>query len=125
MKELSKVVLIGYLACAMLVIGMLPQDANAMLAPAMPEATSRAADMQQVQHVLESKVVAQRLAEVGLSEDEIQTRLGALTDEQLHSVASQLDGLQPGGDVLITLLIIIGAVVLVLAIIGLARSAIS
>ncbi len=66
--------------------------------------------------------MAQRLSDVGLTPPEVQERLASLTDEQLHQVAQNLDGMQPGG-ALIWILIIIGAVVVALAIIGLARGA--
>jgi hypothetical protein len=72
--------------------------------------------------VLESKVVSQRLADLGFTPSQVQERLAALTDEQLHQVAQNLDGAKPGGE-LILILAIIGAIVVVLAIIGLARQA--
>jgi hypothetical protein len=53
---------------------------------------------------------------------EIKDRLASLTDDQLHKVAQNLDGAQPGGE-LILILAIIGAIVVVLALIGLARQA--
>jgi hypothetical protein len=45
---------------------------------------------------------------------EVQERLVSLTDEQLHQVGQNLDGLQPGR-ALILILAVIGAVVVVLA----------
>jgi hypothetical protein len=48
--------------------------------------------------------------------------MASLSDDQIHQVAQNLDGLQAGGE-LILILAIIGAVVVILAIIGLARQA--
>lgn len=85
-------------------------------------AGARSADLSTIQSTLESKLVAQRLADIGLTAQEVQARLVALSDDQLHQVAQNLDGLQPGGE-LILILAIIGAIVVVLALIGLARQA--
>ena len=56
------------------------------------------------------------------SSSEVQDRLAGLNNDQLHQVALHLDGVQPGGE-LILILAIIGAVVVIMAIIGLARQA--
>ena len=112
--------LIMYLIAWVLVLGMIPTDGMAMVAPSDTSATamgSRDAMMQQIQTQLESKMVSQRLSDLGLGTDEVQARLGGLTDEQLHAVAQNLDGLQTGGD-LILILAIIGAVLLLLILFG-------
>ena len=75
--------------------------------------------MQAVQKTLESKVLRQRLHELGLSDREIQTRLGKLSDPQLHQLASRISSLNPAGD--FTLFGILIAVVLVLFIIYLIK----
>ena len=103
----------------------LQTGASAMLAPAAAPAPAsdtvpdRAADMQAVQKTLESKVLRQRLHELGLSDREIQTRLGKLSDPQLHQLASRISSLNPAGD--FTLFGILIAVVLVLFIIYLIK----
>lgn len=118
---------IMYFTVWLVVIGFLPPEGMAMRIPSdvtMSESgiSLRDADLQQIQTQLESKLVAQRLSDVGLTPPEVQERLASLTDEQLHQVAQNLDGMQPGG-ALILILAIIGAVVVALAIIGLARGA--
>jgi len=76
----------------------LPSNGRAMLAPAQGAAsTERAADMKTVQTVLESKIVRERLKALGLSEKEIDSRLGKLSDQQLHKLAKDIDQLAPGG----------------------------
>jgi hypothetical protein len=119
--------LIAYLSFWMVVVGMFagmtPTDAYALLMPselatgAVTPADQRAADLQQIQSNLESKLVAQRLSDLGLTQDEVQVRMQSLTDDQIHQVAQNLDGVQMGGD-LILILAIVGAVVLILALLG-------
>ena len=116
--------LIWTLAMTILVTGVFPPEVQAMLAP--PSATAnesgtglnRAADLQKVQSVLETKVVQQRLADYGLSQDEINTRVNQLSDAQLHQLATQVDAMIPAGDgglgIVIALLVIaILAIILV------------
>jgi uncharacterized protein DUF6627 len=118
--------LIFYLAFWMVVAGMfagMPTAAYALLMPSelatgvVTSADQRVADLEQIQSKLESKLVAQRLSDLGLTQDEVQTRIQSLTDDQLHQVAQNLDGVQMGGELLL-ILAIVGAVVLVLALIG-------
>lgn len=77
----------------------------------------REQDMATVQKALEHKLVKERLGDLGYSEEEIASRLEQLSDQELHSFASQLDSLNPGGDGLgfvIGVLIIVLLVVLIL-----------
>jgi len=94
-----------------------------MLVPALPAAaesssdSDRMADLQKIQSVLESKVVRQRLEGFGLSQEEINARLAALSDDQLHQFATDVDTIIPAGDghgiVVVLLVIAILAVILV------------
>ena len=105
------------------IMGWFPPESTAMLAPAISGvhgtdvSLNRLEDLQKVQRVLESKMVQQRLEDVGLTADEIPGRLARLSDAQLHQMANQLDALMPGGDglgIVIALLVIaILAVVLI------------
>lgn len=102
---------------------LFPQDVRAMVAPPLPTTTSstselhRMADLQKIQAVLELKVVRQRLEDLGLTPEEINTKLSALSDDQLHQLATTLDALIPAGDglgIVIALLVIaILAVILI------------
>jgi hypothetical protein len=127
MRRSATMLFIFYVSVWLIVVGCLPDNASAMLIAAdeggSPVVASRTADLAKLQTQLESKIVSQRLADVGLTPTEVQHRLASLSDEQLHEVTQNLDGVQPGGDLLILILAIIGAVVVVLAIIGLARQA--
>jgi len=112
-----------YLAIAMFIIGIAPR-VNAGLAPseiiALTEA-DRTADLGKIQKVLEMKAVTERLAQLGLTQDEIQKRLHQLSDQQIHQIALQLDELKVGGDalgVIIALLVIVLLVVLIIQLTG-------
>ena len=89
-----------YLVFAMLLIGIAPK-VDAGIAPseliAMSQ-TDRNIDMEKIRQVLEMKMVGKRLGQLGFTQDEIQTRLNSLDDQQLHKVALQLDDLKVGGD---------------------------
>ena len=93
-----------------------------MLAPVTPAGlvsdASRTDDLQRVQRALENKLVQQRLADYGLTPEEINARLTRLSDAQLHNMAAQIDALMPGGDaglgIVVALLVIaILAVILI------------
>lgn len=113
-----------YLVIAMFIIGIAPR-VDAGLAPseiiALTE-VDRTADIEKIQKFLEMKAVGERLAQLGLTHDEIQKRLNQLSDQQIHQIALQLDELKIGkGDalgVIIALLIIAILIVLLLQLTG-------
>ncbi len=77
----------------------------------------RQQDMATVQKALEHKLVKQRLSDLGYTEEEIAARLNQLSDQELHSFASHLDSLNPGGDglgIIIAILVIALLVILIL-----------
>ncbi|MBE7415841.1 MAG: PA2779 family protein [Deltaproteobacteria bacterium] len=114
------------LAFTMLVLGSIPTKSmalvigsDAVVAVAAAE-EAREADIARVQRVLESKLVADKLEQAGLSEAEINERLGKLSDSELHSFASQLESLYPGGDALSAIIALLIIVILVLVVLKLA-----
>jgi hypothetical protein len=73
-------------------------------------------DLDRVREVLENKKVSETLAALGYSQDEIDTRLAALTPEEISELAGQLDqALVPSGG---AAGIVIGVVVVVLVALG-------
>jgi hypothetical protein len=89
-----------YLIFAMFLIGIAPK-VDAGLAPSELIAMSqidRNADLEKIRQILEMKMVGERLNQLGFTQDEIQTRLNSLSDQQLHMFALQLDDLKVGGD---------------------------
>jgi len=96
--------MIWLLVITTLAMGLYPPETVAMLVPALPAAAEsssdshRMADLQKIQTVLESKVVRQRLEDFGLSQEEINARLAALSDDQLHQFATDVDAIIPADD---------------------------
>lgn len=112
-----------YLVIAMFILGIAPRvDAGLSSSEliAQPE-YNRSTDMNRVMKVIETKMVRERLEQLGYTPEEIQSRLNQLTEEQLHRFASTLDELKVGGDglgIVIALLVIAILVVLLLQLTG-------
>lgn len=113
-----------YLVVAMFLIGVAPR-LDAAIAPSEPVAVSqfdRTVDLQQIQRVLETKVVKERLSKLGFSPEEIRSKFDALNDHQIHQLAQQIDDLRVGQDaalgVVIVVVVIAVIVILVLQLTG-------
>jgi len=112
-----------YLVVAMFILSIAPR-VDAGFAPSKiidlkPE--HRAADIEKIQNVLETKAVRERLSQFGLNPDEIAGRLSQLSDEQIHQFALQLDDLRVGqdaGGVIIAVLVIIILIIVILQLTG-------
>ena len=109
-----------YLVAATALLGAFPREGAAGLVPtalaAAEQAPGRAEDLARLQSLLERKVVTQRLADLGLSAEEIRARLNALDDARLHELVQRMDGLLPAGDaagVVVALLVVVLLVVLI------------
>jgi hypothetical protein len=111
-----------YLIVALIAVSSFAAPAEAMFISAAPSqdgavqtSFERAADLAKVQAALESKVVRQKLMDYGLSPTETMTRANALSDQQLHELATHTDSIQAGGDaaglffglVLVALLVVV------------------
>ena len=109
-----------YMAFAFFLIASIPQNSWAYLVDSQGLNYSREADINKIQRVLESKMVSQRLSELGLSMDEINSKLQQLNDADIHQFASQLDSLMPGGilEFIIGVLVIVILVLVILQITG-------
>lgn len=115
-----------YLAFAILVISSIPFPSSAMFISPSPGAGSlsidSAGDISKIRTFLESKIVQQRLADFGLTGEEISSRLGQLSPDQLHRIATHIDQLDFGGDsalgVLISILVIVILVIVILKLTG-------
>jgi len=112
-----------YLVIVMFIIGIAPKvDAGLVKSEIIPLAyMDRSADLEKIQNVLETKAVSKRLAQLGLTQDEIQNRLTQLSDQQIHQVATKLDDLKIGGDglgLLIAVLVVIILAIVILQLTG-------
>lgn len=67
-----------------------------------------------VREALERGILTEKLTALGLSPDEIRTRLDALTPEERQAVLADVDQIQAGGDGLVTLLLVVLLVILIL-----------
>lgn len=105
-----------YLMVALFAIGMVPR-AEAGFIPSQPAGESaRAQDLATIQKALEMKVISETLGKMGYTKNEIESRLAALTDEQIHQMASQIDEARTGGDGLGVVIAILVIIILVLVI---------
>ena len=103
MKEEIKMVrrkhvrfLIAYLVMAIFLIPV--ANAWAMFLPSDQLTSLAPNEISRIQAALESKVVAQRLSDLGLTADEVSSRLSRLSDVERHDLATQIDTLYAGGD---------------------------
>jgi Flp pilus assembly protein TadB len=110
-----KVLLIIYLSVWTIVLGFAPLSGYAMLLPSTDGSMQRQSDLNRIQTQLESKLVSERLNALGLTQQEVQARMQDLSDDQIHNLAQNVEGLQFGGDggLLILILAVIGALVLI------------
>ncbi len=80
-----------------------PLVASAALIPSKeadaPVARSRQADLEQVSPVLARDEVARTLSSRGLAPREVEQRLAQLSDEDLRSLAANVDQIQAAGEV--------------------------
>jgi hypothetical protein len=112
-----------YLVFAMVVIGMVPKAYAGFVSSEAVNLSpvDRAADLQRIQKTLETKIVSQRLSDLGFSPDEIKTRIGQLSDQQIHRCAVELDQMKVAGDglgLVIGILIIAILVVVLVKLLG-------
>ena len=99
MKRLKKT-LVWYLVGAMFVIGVTPK-CFAGFSPSEVMVLSQAErpqDLQKLQKFLETKMVRERLKDLGFIPEEVQMKLGNLSDQQIHQIALHLDEMKVAGD---------------------------
>ena len=103
-----------YLVVAMFVMGTVPRVYAGFSPSEVVELLDhdRSANLGKIQEILETKMVRERLGQLGFSQDEIQSRLDQLSDQQIHQLALQLDEMEVAGDsaaiIIILLLLVIG-----------------
>ena len=104
-----------YLVVAMFVIGITPR-VYAGFSPSEVIGLSqvdRESDLQKIQNVIETKMIGERLQQMGLTREEIQKKLSQLSDQQIHHLALQLDELKVGGDAgwaVLSIIIVLAAI---------------
>jgi hypothetical protein len=89
------------------------------------ESGTREIDEKKVRRMLENKILSKRLKSYGLSNEEIYSKIEAMSDEQVHQLASLSDSIPAGGDAgaaaLIVIVVIAVAIILLLVLVVLNR----
>jgi hypothetical protein len=118
--------LVIYLSIGVFLLGFAQNSIAVLIPSALPQAqaesvSQRDSELRKMQDLLESKLIAQRLSDLGFTAQEVQQRLAQLSDEQIHHLSQHLDSIQTGGDglgIVIALLVIAILVVILLHITG-------
>jgi hypothetical protein len=101
-------------------LAMIPANGSASLVESRLSSgetlSLRTAQIEKIRQALEQEVVAQRLADYGLSPEEVSAKLPEMTDDQLHQLAGLSDSLAEGGilGLVIAVLLIVLLVVVIL-----------
>ena len=101
----------GYLVLAMCLMGMSPKVYAGMVSSEITPSpgVERTADLAKIQKVMETKIIRERLNNLGFTREEIQARFDRLDDQQIHHLALEIDDLKVGGsgfEVLVVTLLI-------------------
>jgi|MudIll2142460700_1097286.scaffolds.fasta_scaffold19331_3 hypothetical protein len=111
-----------YLIAAMFIIGIAPKvDAGLSPSEFIAAQFDRGQDSSAIRQVIENKMVSERLAQLGFTQEEVNSRLSQLSDQQLHKLAVNLDEIKTGGDglgLIIGLLVIAILVVILIQLTG-------
>jgi hypothetical protein len=106
---------------AFCMISLLPVNSGASLVESRLSTgetlSRRTVELNKIRQTLEKGLVAQRLADYGFSQEEVQAKLPTLSDEQLHQLAGLSDSLAEGGngvELVIAVLLIVLLVVIIL-----------
>ncbi len=126
--------IVYYLIFTLLLVFSIPSDVRAMFIPSNLSSVvsaerqvsamgiNKEVDLLKIRTFLETKIVAQRLTDLGLSAQEVLERLSQLSEEQIHNIATKIDGIKPGGDsglgIIISLLVIAILVIIILQMTG-------
>lgn len=109
------------LIIAMCIIGMIPRAEAAFIPSEVIELATitREKDLGKIQALLETKLIQQRLRDLGFTAEEIQARLSELSDQQIHSIVQKLDDMRIGQDGLGVVIAILVIAILVVVLINL------
>lgn len=88
-----------YLVVALCIMGFVPPlEASFLPSEALPLGSTRTADLNTVQKVLETRLIQQRLLDLGFTPEEVSGRIAQLSDGEIHQLAQRLDELRVGSD---------------------------
>ena len=101
------------------VLGSLRGVAEAgVIASRLSEAETRSEDMAKIQSFLENKIVVQNLVDYGVSAEEAKAKVEAMSEQDLHRLASLTDraaaGTDSGIEILVGLAILVILIIVIL-----------
>ncbi|MGB5156861.1 PA2779 family protein [Desulfobacterium sp. N47] len=97
------------LVFVMFFIGVVPRVEAGFCPSVSLSKYDRATEIDKIQNVLETKIIKERLEQLGLTQNEVNGRLSQLSDSQIHQLALNIDDLKVGGngfEVLVVILLI-------------------
>jgi hypothetical protein len=109
---------------SVLMVASIPAESMAYIvgsgaySPGGESRAQRDADTDKVQRAVDTEIVGKRLMELGLTAEEVNSRLEKLSDEELRSFASRVESLHPGGG---GLGVLIGALLVVCLLIAILK----
>jgi len=102
------------LIAAMFVIGIVPRvEAGLSSSEIINTSIDRTTDIAKIQAAIETKMVKERLEQLGYTTEEIEARLVQLSDNQIHQIALKIDDIDTGGDGLGIVAAILAIIILI------------
>jgi hypothetical protein len=118
LKPLLRFFLVVYLSIALVVLGFF--SATSASATFLPSHATRPSDntrdRETLRSFLESKIVRQRLIDLGLTPEQVNVRLAEWSDEEVHQLSERVELLQAGSGGLETVAILLVITLLVVLI---------
>ncbi|MEO0248461.1 MAG: PA2779 family protein [candidate division WOR-3 bacterium] len=88
-----------YLVIALCIMGFVPPlEASFLPSDALPSGSTRTADLDTIRKVLETRLIQQRLLDLGFTSEEVSGRIAQLSDTEIHQLAQRIDELRVGRD---------------------------
>ena len=119
MNQLLKKAIVSFFAVPLLALGA-ARPLTAEIIGTLPalEATQRDQDLDTVNRALASEQVSKQLARLGVEQEQVDARVAALTDDELHALAQRMDETPAGGVGVLAVIGIAFVVLLVLELVG-------
>ena len=119
MSQLWKKAIVCLFAVPVLALGA-ARPLTAEIIGTLPalEATQRDQDLDTVNRALASEQVSKQLARLGVEQEQVDARVAALTDDELHTLAQRMDETPAGGVGVLAVIGIAFVVLLVLELVG-------
>jgi hypothetical protein len=120
---MAKKCLVWYLACFMLALAIAPRaEGGFSSSQAIADRSGyRSSDLEGIRNILETKAVSGHLAALGFTTREIETRLSAMSNQEIHAVATHVKEMRAGGAAegfLIGVAVIILVILVILPLLG-------